>query len=269
MPDAEVGHILTNLYSGTTPAPPPSYDTQTLTPTSSAQTPSQNQNLSPIPPPANQSGGNNSNRNNGQKRSRSRPTKSCEECRRKKLKCDRESPCSNCKKGGRDGSICFFKDGLAPNGSDERWGKRVRMNEERPIDREKYPNVPSFIRSEGTAGPGRGIMAYGMNDVHLNDAGPGRGVLSYGIREVAPVPVSASTPSLERAWSNGHGNDVLAPISMWGGQSGQDENARALGRVHVKGTRSRYVGIGDRMAMLDHVSRSPLETRDVANVRAV
>jgi Fungal Zn(2)-Cys(6) binuclear cluster domain len=255
MPDAEVGHILTNLFSGT-PAPPPSHDTQTLTPASSAPTPSQNQNLPPISPSGSQTIGNFQNQSavggNAQKRSRSRPTKSCEECRRKKLKCDRELPCSNCKKGGRDGSTCFFKDGT----SDGRAEKRVRIDEglgmgrqERPIDREKYPNLPSFVRSEGMAGPGKGLLAYGMNDVHVNDAGPGRGVLAFGVRDVAPTP----TPAVARAWSTGQENETLAPMLMWSGYGRQDENARALGRVHVKGKRSRYVGIGDRMAMLDHV----------------
>jgi hypothetical protein len=33
-----------------------------------------------------------------------------------------------------------------------------------------------------------------------------------------------------------------------------DAPMSTLGRIYVKGNRSRYLGIGDRMAMLDHVS---------------
>lgn len=38
---------------------------------------------------------------------RARPTISCLECRRKKLKCDREKPCMQCKKAGRE-AVCNY-----------------------------------------------------------------------------------------------------------------------------------------------------------------
>lgn len=236
------------------------------------------------------------------KRSRSRPTKSCEECRRKKLKCDRELPCANCKKGGRDGSICFFKSGL-----DEKESKRVRVDdgerERRPYggvgvvsyEREKgnYPNVPALGRSD-PIGPGRGLLAYGMADVgsdsrvgngeidYASDPKPDcRGIVRFGTEFETGLSGSGSAerypnvPAVAREDNIGFGrgmftygvNDVSAggpkrddlPTPMSSGGLGPEVAARALGRVHVKKTRSRYVGPWDRMATLDHVRFSPHE----------
>src|ERR1700729_715449 len=113
--DAEAGHLLAHLSTSGGHASPYTNGTHhnQLTPASSAP------GISPSSSHAQQFGSpstsqhqNGSGNGNGStvKRSRQRPTKSCEECRRKKLKCDRELPCSNCKKGGRDGSTCYFKD---------------------------------------------------------------------------------------------------------------------------------------------------------------
>ena len=48
------------------------------------------------------------------KRTRTRPTKSCERCRSKKLRCDREFPCGSCKKGGKSGTGTQEGTGRAP-----------------------------------------------------------------------------------------------------------------------------------------------------------
>lgn len=83
---------------------------------------------------------------------------------------------------------------------------------------DRYPGVPALAR-ENHVGFGRAMFTYGVND----------------------VPAEAKK------------DEMPTPVSSAGlGQS--DTGVKALGRVHVKGTRSRYVGIGDRMAMLDHVS---------------
>jgi hypothetical protein len=217
------------------------------------------------------------------------------------LKCDRELPCANCKKGGRDGSTCYFKD--VPG--DVRTEKRARVDgdgdggfeerERRPYggvqgysredgDRGYYPNVPTLARID-PIGPRRGILAYGMNGMSGVDADVirarqvkgreeqlrtlggenvdrypdvpaivreenirfGRGMFTYGVNDI----------SAEAR------NDLPTPVSSTG-LAQSDVGARALGRVHVKGSRSRYVGIGDRMAMLDHVSLSPM-FREVAD----
>jgi Fungal Zn(2)-Cys(6) binuclear cluster domain len=288
--DHEAGHILTHLSSGSS-YPSAQHQHQQLTPSSSAPgiSPPSTQPLqlgSPQPPAI----------QNGVKRSRQRPTKSCEECRRKKLKCDRELPCSNCKRGGRDGSICHFKDAVGFDGGSA--PKKARPDdlerERRPysgapdhsygrergedVDRggRYYPNVPHLARVD-SIGPGRGILAYGMNDFHV-DAIQARGVGQKEDQRTALTGESVSrypnVPALakENNMSFGRGmfvygmndasaevtqerrHDLLTPVSSAG--LGHDASVRALGRVHVKGSRSRYVGIGDRMAILDHVSIS-------------
>jgi hypothetical protein len=102
---------------------------------------------------------------------------------------------------------------------------RLRTSNAENVDR--YPDVPAIAREENI-GFGRGMFTYGVNDV------------STEARNDLPTPVSST------------------------GLAQSDVGARALGRVHVKGSRSRYVGIGDRTAMLDHVSPSP-ESREVAD----
>ncbi len=226
------------------------------------------------------------------KRSRQRPTKSCEECRRKKLKCDRELPCSNCKKEGRDGSICHFKD--APISDFSSASKRVRLDdgfeerERRPCgglgyedgregemgegERGYHPNVPTLAGMD-PIGPGRGILPYGMNGMD----GVGADIDVLRAREEQKSEVQRSTlnwarhpndPAAKKESSIAFGGTMLPnganqvargrrdmmPTPMSSSGFVQERAARALGRVHVKGTRSRYVGMGDRMAIMDHVS---------------
>ena len=300
--DTEAGHILTHLSSGSSYG---QIQNQQLTPSSSApgvsplQHPIESPGARQIPHTGENGSANGGGNGSGVKRSRQRPTKSCEECRRKKLKCDRELPCSNCKKGGRDGGTCYFKD--AP-GADLGGGKRARTEEEleggwrergrRPYvgvgyetgdgdereDRGYYPNVPRLSMSD-PIGPERGVLAYGIGMDHVDvnaqqaeairaralqqeqaqiralngedverypnvpalaregNIGFGRAMFTYGVNEVPP---------------EARRDEIPTPVSSTG--MVQNENVRALGRVHVRGTRSRYVGIGDRMAMLDHVS---------------
>jgi hypothetical protein len=208
------------------------------------------------------------------------------------LKCDRELPCGNCKKGGRDGSICYFKDaaGLDVGSASKRarvedlgFNERVSRpyassgagygsREAGEVDRGYYPNVPQLARVDPVALERRS-KAYEMNDVDVlrqakqtpqsetrarmsngetdrcpnmpalaqeNNMGFGRGMFVYGMSDV----------SAEAAQERG--DELPTPVSSTG--LGHEASVGALGRVHVKGSRSRYVGIGDRMAMLDHVS---------------
>lgn len=134
-------------------------------------------------------------------RKRARPTVSCFECRRKKLKCDRVQPCSQCVKGHREG-LCQYATGVT----------KVGVSRARPQ-------------------PG---------DVVRNDGG------------------------VERAGSRMRVEDVMAPNPILGNGRAEEVNRReaptpgsTLGRIYVKGNRSRYLGVGDRMAMLDHVSTQP------------
>lgn len=208
------------------------------------------------------------------------------------MKCDRELPCGNCKKGGRDGSICYFKDaaGLDVGSASKRarvedlgfhervsrpyasGGARYGSREAGEVNRGYYPNVTQLARVDPVALERRS-KAYEMNDVDVprqtkqasqsetrarmssgetdrcpnmpalareNNMGFGRGMFVYGISDV----------SAEAAQERG--DELPTPVSSTG--LGQEASVGALGRVHVKGSRSRYVGIGDRMAMLDHVS---------------
>jgi hypothetical protein len=83
-------------------------------------------------------------------------------------------------------------------------------------DWERHPNV-SAAQTESSIAFGRRMLLKRPNEV------------AGGRRDEMPTPVSTSGLV-------------------------QETESRALGRVHVKGTRSRYVGIGDRMAIMDHVS---------------
>ncbi|TVY84914.1 Fusarisetin A cluster transcription factor fsa6 [Lachnellula suecica] len=62
-------------------------------------------------------------------RKRARPTKSCLECRRKKLKCDRIQPCLQCKKLGRE-ALCTYATG--PSGSPNPANEDVESSRKRP-----------------------------------------------------------------------------------------------------------------------------------------
>jgi hypothetical protein len=290
--DAEAGHLLAHLSTSGGRASPYTNGNHPnqLTPASGIS-PSSSHPQRSGSPSANQHG-----TGSTVKRSRQRPTKSCEECRRKKLKCDRELPCSNCKKGGRDGSICYFKD--APSSEIQSASKRARLDEgfeeraRRPYgdfgygdgreeenrggERGYYPNVPTLARID-PIGSGRGILPYGINGMNGVDAEIDavrarqeqqsevqRRTLGGNWETYPNVPAATRESSIafgRRILMNGVNDKVaggsrdemLTPMSSSG--LVQETGARALGRVHVKGTRSRYVGIGDRMAIMDHVSR--------------
>ncbi|PMD38661.1 hypothetical protein L207DRAFT_634685 [Hyaloscypha variabilis F] len=327
--DTEAGHILTHLSSGAaypgTSVPNLNQNQnqnqnqqQQLTPSSSAPviSPSSSQRL--LSPGGNQgqiqglnqdgnANGSASASGNGSavKRSRQRPTKSCEECRRKKLKCDRELPCSNCKKGGRDGGICYFKDApgggeFGGSGTGKRlrteeleggWGERGRRpyvggsgagggygdgsgEEERGEDRGYYPNVPQLTRND-PIGPGRGILAYGMHgadpELARGEAARARGfqqmenqrraLSGEDIDPYSSVPRARTDNGFGRAMftydasPEARKDEMATPVSS-AGLAQSETGVRSLGKLHVKGSRSRYVGIGDRMAMLDHFGTS-------------
>jgi hypothetical protein len=301
--DAEAGHLLAHLSTSGGHASPYTNGNHhhQLTPASSAPgiSPSSSHAQHSGSPSINQHQNGSANGNgNGStvKRSRQRPTKSCEECRRKKLKCDRELPCSNCKKGGRDGSICYFKD--VPTSEFPSASKRVRLDEgfeereRRPYggvgygggregemeggERGYYPNVPALARNDpiGLGGSGRGILPYGINGMGGVDAKIDALRATQKQQEVVQRRLDGdwerhpNVPAAERKssfafkrrtlpWPTGEAagewrDEIPTPVSSSG--LVQETGARALGRVHVKGTRSRYVGIGDRMAIMDHVS---------------
>ena len=75
-----------------------------------------------------------------------------------------------------------------------------------------------------------------------------------------PQPLAAREDDGERAGKRMRIEDVMTPNST--PENGQaEENGRrdvsssgpSLGRISVKGNRSRYLGVGDKVVMLDHV----------------
>lgn len=136
------------------------------------------------------------------KNKRARPTISCLECRRKKLKCDRAQPCMQCTKSGRQ-ALCEYATGPAlklPTGvfipEEERRRKKAKILPQSSTNRD----------------------------------------------------VGAGTPNGNQWWT------IPSPEKFGVKEEGPKTS---LGRILIKGDRSRYLGLGDRMSMLDHVSRSP------------
>lgn len=78
---------------------------------------------------------------------RSRPIVSCLNCRRKKQKCDRRSPCNSCIRSGRPES-CEYAPGIEPisgSGDDEpQSSKRRRIDSDDRSDVESQVTIASF-----------------------------------------------------------------------------------------------------------------------------
>ncbi|KAG0648014.1 Fusarisetin A cluster transcription factor fsa6 [Hyphodiscus hymeniophilus] len=129
-------------------------------------------------------------------RKRARPTVSCFECRRKKLKCDRVQPCSQCVKARRE-DLCQFATGVM----------KIGVNRTRP--------QPLVAAREDDGDRERAGKRMRIEDVMTLNSIPGNGQ----VEEI-------------------NGREAYSP-------------GLTTGRIYVKGNRSRYVGVGDRMAMLD------------------
>lgn len=97
----------------------------------SQQTPPHHSQITGLPPP-------NPNANQQQQRSvkRPRPVKSCTECRKRKLRCDRLCPCSQCQKSSR--TCRYAVDHDSANLSD---GSDGEMEPARPVKRNCLPGV--------------------------------------------------------------------------------------------------------------------------------
>ena len=89
------------------------------------------------------------------------------------------------------------------------------------------------------------------------------GVLKAGVSQARPQALAAARDDDgEMVGKRMRIEDVMSPSSTAGNGLVGDTPGRnvassgsSLGRIYVKGNRSRYLGIEDRMAMLDHVSR--------------
>ncbi|KAE8447344.1 hypothetical protein EG329_010902 [Mollisiaceae sp. DMI_Dod_QoI] len=265
MPDPEVGKLLTQFYGpsmaspNTTttgnlnhphPSPHPASQFRASNPSSTQPSPRPNSThlgtlatVSTSEPSPNQVSGSPVQSSQDQpqgsqaiKRSRQRPTKSCERCRAKKLKCDRELPCSNCKKGGRDGRDCEYRFGNEDEGTPK--AKRAKNGGER----------------NGASGVGP-VHSNGTHHPYSSPQGNGLAVVGGEVERAAeqfPRP----------GWST-HGESIVGTSSWASGQANLPNPSQSpshvstpLGRIEVKGTRSRYVGIGDKLAMMGHFEHS-------------
>jgi hypothetical protein len=138
------------------------------------------------------------------KSKRARPTKSCLECRRKKLKCDRTQPCMQCRKLGRE-ALCTYANGPGtPTGE-------AAENNERVV---KKPRVQVS------------------------------NLASWGNEEQVPSSQVKSSEHLTQ--------DPLAVREK--AAAGDKKSPAPSGKVYVQGSRSKYVGLGNQRALLDHVS---------------
>jgi hypothetical protein len=90
------------------------------------------------------------------------------------------------------------------------------------------------------------------------------GVTKVDVSRARAQPLAAGREDNgERAGKRMRIEDVMTPNLTPGNGRAEELNRRdasalgtTLGRIYVKGNRSRYLGAGDRMAMLDQVSRS-------------
>ncbi|KAH7370927.1 hypothetical protein BKA65DRAFT_385642 [Rhexocercosporidium sp. MPI-PUGE-AT-0058] len=161
------------------------------------------------------------------KRTRTRPTKSCERCRSKKLRCDREYPCGSCKKGGKNGHDCSYRDGWEPEEKEEgHVAKKARV---------------------GDVGLGMGGGSLGVVEKMVR--------ISEGMSGAAYIPHSSSAPG---GGAPDGRSSIAAPPGTGPRTAGGNLHASysTLGRLDIKGQRSRYIAPGDKMSIMDHFEDS-------------
>jgi len=163
------------------------------------------------------------------KSKRARPTISCLECRRKKLKCDRVQPCMQCTKSGKE-ALCTFANPPVKKTSQE-------ILQHRPAEiSNKRAKLDGLTSLETLA------------HSHKKSAQP-------------LTPGAAQTEEYHC-----RGNDYLDNDCPWlndsNGVERQDKRPghvangekKCLGKIYIKNGRSRFLGVGDRMVVLDHVN---------------
>ncbi len=155
-----------------------------------------------------------------QPRKRPRPVISCLRCREKKLKCDRVSPCENCTRAGCAPN-CVFLHGT-PAASEP---KRARSGSAATPEH----NAPSG-GSHGTGATGFGL---------IED-------LQQRLKRVEEMLNIGS----EKAASVTRGLGLPVRTGKVGKRQVADTGRRYPGTLVVKGTRTRYRGQNDRMALI-------------------
>jgi hypothetical protein len=260
MPDPEVGNILSRVH-GPPMSGPPGSGAPPLPPDHSAASPAApSANFAPspyqpspsiLPPPTSSPQTTNPEL---KRSSRARPTKSCKRCRAKKLKCDRELPCGNCKKGQTaippfDASECTFaygpgiEDARVTEEAHQRGMKKFRVekpSDQHVWDRLQAPN--SRTAQLETPGYGEAYATPNASNSPLNSNRP------PPPNYLTPYP-TMHTPII------GYGG---SPVSMpTASQPQRDVLSAPLGRIEARGSRTRYSSAGNRMELMDHVSLLP------------
>jgi len=167
------------------------------------------------------------------KSKRARPTISCLECRRKKLKCDRIQPCMQCTKSGKEALCTFANPPVAP--------KPQEALQHRPAE-----NPNKRAKLHGLASPESSVDS---NNKPAQLLTPGR--------------VSCNTVQSEASCGREDELDDECPwLSSNTGPERRDKvtsnlargEKKCLGKIYIKNGRSRFLGVGDRMVLLDHVN---------------
>ena len=169
------------------------------------------------------------------KSKRARPTISCLECRRKKLKCDRVQPCQQCTKSGKE-ALCAFANPPVPPKSHE-------ILHHRPAEisnkRTKFQGRSSSI--EISSNPNK--VAWPLTPGHVWNRNLQYEEESCGGREEEH---DSDCPWLID--TNGAEQQDKIPSNKPTGEK------KCLGKIYIKNGRSKFLGIGDRMVILDHVN---------------
>ncbi len=192
-----------------------------------------------------------------QKRTRTRPTKSCERCRSKKLKCDREFPCGNCKKGGRDGRDCFYRDGWEGDErvEEERAFKRVRVGDAGPNTGSGGANggrlgvVETMVRIGEAMG---GASAAVEPNSDTGGFGQGQPFWAGSIATSAGRIQGETAVSTPPSWTT----SIAAKETLPPPGSSSHPTLHTLGHIGIKGSKTRYISPGDKMGIMDHVGHS-------------
>lgn len=166
--------------------------------------------------------------------------RSCATCRSRKVRCDKKSPCSNCR---RAGIACV----LPPTDKTPRWAYRIERHGN---------NAPDAVGSRGSAGAGGGGGG-GVTQVlsRLNSLEGLIKELSGQIELVSHSKApSEASPGGGGAASSSSPAGEASPESADGG-GGVARSQKQFGRLVVDETRqSRYVGTGFWTRINDEVS---------------
>lgn len=177
---------------------------------------------------------------------RPRPVLSCLECRRKKLRCDRQSPCARCLNGGRSAQCSYNESAFSAASSEQshdatdctygtRSAKAARVTSvEAPSD---HGAVPRFSLELAPSTP-----------------------VKVGVIE----DLQSRLCKLEQQFAHQSPASDQSRHSEAGITDRRKySHISSVGVLHFKGSSTRYHGQNQKVALLNHVSPSPLKSLSV------